>query len=345
MMGRIDFASDYTEGCHESILRRLLETNAEKTVGYGLDEYSALAKEKIKHEINCPSARVYFLVGGTQTNATVLDSILARYEGVISAETGHIATHESGAIEASGHKVITIPETNGKISASDLEASFLKYYNDPTKEHTVMPGAVYISQPTEYGTIYTKSEVAKISEITHRYHAKLFIDGARLGYALAARENDLTLPDIAKYADAFYIGGTQVGALFGEAVVLTNPDICPAFFTMIKRHGALLAKGRILGIQFDTLFTDGLYFKIAKNAIDTALYLKNSLADLGYEFFLDSPTNQQFIIINDEKLEFLKDKVGFSFWERTPDGRNVIRLVTSFMTTREQVDELLEYFK
>ena len=344
-MPKIDFSSDYTEGCHEAILRRLLETNSEKTVGYGLDEYSASAKAKILNEINCPTARVYFLVGGTQTNATVLDSILAPYQGVISAETGHIACHESGAIEASGHKVITIPHKEGKIYADELEKAFLKYYNDATREHTVMPGAVYISQPTEYGTIYTKSELAKISEITHRYKAKLFVDGARLGYALAARENDLSLSDIAKYADAFYIGGTKVGALFGEAVVLTNPEICPAFFTMIKRHGALLAKGRMLGIQFDTLFTDGLYFKIAKNAIDTALYLKNSLADLGYEFFLDSPTNQQFIIISDEKLAEINGKIGFSFWEKTPDGRNVIRLVTSFMTTKEQVDELLEYFK
>ena len=344
-MPKIDFSSDYTEGCHEAILHRLLETNTEKTVGYGLDEYSERAKAKILSEIDCPSARVYFLVGGTQTNATVLDSILASYQGVISAETGHIACHESGAIEASGHKVITIPQKNGKISAEELEKSFLKYYNDPTKAHTVMPGAVYISQPTEYGTIYSKAEVAEISKIAHRYNAKLFVDGARLGYALAARENDLTLSDIAKYTDAFYIGGTKVGALFGEAVVLTNPEICPAFFTMIKRHGALLAKGRLLGIQFDTLFTDGLYFKIARNAIDTALYLKNSLADLGYEFFLDSPTNQQFIIINDEKLAEIKDKIGFSFWEKTPDGRNVIRLVTSFMTTREQIDELLEYFK
>ena len=344
-MSRIDFSSDYTEGCHEAILRRLLETNAEKTVGYGLDEYSDSAKAKILNEINCPTARVYFLVGGTQTNATVLDSILAPYQGVISAETGHIACHESGAIEAFGHKVMTITHKDGKISSEDLESAFLKYYNDPTKEHTVMPGAVYISQPTEYGTVYSKAEVAEISKIAHRYKSKLFIDGARLGYALASRENDLSLPDIAKYADAFYIGGTKVGALFGEAVVLTNPDICPAFFTMIKRHGALLAKGRLLGIQFDTLFTDGLYFKIAKNAIDTALYLKNSLADLGYDFFLDSPTNQQFIIINDEKLAEINGKIGFSFWEKTPDGRNVIRLVTSFMTTREQVDELLEYFK
>lgn len=344
-MARIDFSSDYTEGCHESILHRLLETNSEKTAGYGLDEYSELAKAKILKEIDCPFARVYFLVGGTQTNATVLDSILAPYQGVISAETGHIACHESGAVEASGHKVMTIPHKEGKINPDELEAAFLKYYNDPTKEHTVMPGAVYVSQPTEYGTIYTKSELAKISEITHRYKAKLFVDGARLGYALAARENDLTLPDIAKYADAFYIGGTKVGALFGEAVILTNPEICPAFFTMIKRHGALLAKGRILGIQFDTLFTDGLYFKIAKNAIDTALYLKNSLADLGYEFFLDSPTNQQFVIINDEKLAEIKDKIGFSFWEKTSDGRNVIRLVTSFMTTYEQVDELIKYFQ
>ena len=344
-MPKIDFSSDYTEGCHEAILRRLIETNSEKTTGYGLDEYSEAAKEKIKREINCSSARVYFLVGGTQTNATVLSSILAPYQGVISAESGHIATHESGAVEATGHKVITIRHTDGKIDAEALEERFLAYYNDPTKEHTVMPGAVYVSQPTEYGTVYTKSELKAISDVAHRYKAKLFLDGARLGYALAARESDMTLSDIAELCDAFYIGGTKVGALFGEAVVITNPDICPAFFTMIKRHGALLAKGRMLGIQFDTLFTDSLYFKISKNAIDTALYMKNSLADLGYEFFIDSPTNQQFVIVSDEKLAEIKDKIGFSFWERTPDGRNVIRLVTSFMTRNEQIDELLQYFK
>lgn len=344
-MGYPNFVSDYTEGAHESILRRLLETNTEKTVGYGLDEYCESARKKICREIDMPDARVYFLVGGTQANATVLDSVLAPYQGVISADTGHIATHESGAVEASGHKVITVPGTDGKLSPESVEAAFLAYYNDPTKEHTVMPGAVYVSHPTEYGTLYTNSELRAISSICRKYKATFFLDGARLGYGLAARETDVKLTDIAECCDVFYIGGTKVGALFGEAVVLTNPNICPAFFTMIKRHGALLAKGRLLGIQFDTLFTDGLYLKISRSAIDTAMYMKNSLADLGYEFYIDSPTNQQFVIVNSERLEYIRDKVGFSLWESLPDGRTVIRLVTSFMTTREQVDELLEYFK
>ena len=344
-MGFPDFTSDYMEGAHEAILKRLLETNSEKTVGYGLDEYSEAAKAKIRREIDDPNARVYFLVGGTQANATVLDSVLAPYQGVISADTGHIACHESGAIEASGHKVMTVKGTEGKISAETVEACFLAYYRDPTKEHTVMPGAVYVSHPTEYGTLYTRSELKAISSVCKKYNAKFFLDGARLGYGLAARETDVTLADIADCCDVFYIGGTKVGALFGEAVVITDPNICPAFFTMIKRHGALLAKGRLLGIQFDTLFTDGLYLRIARVAIDAAMYLKNSLADLGYEFYIDSPTNQQFVIVERERLEYLKDKIGYSLWEELPDGRSVIRLVTSFMTTKEQVDELLSFFR
>lgn len=343
-MPMIDFTSDYMEGAHEAILTRLLETNKEKTVGYGLDEYSEAAKEKIRREIGAPDARVYFLVGGTQANATVLDSVLAPYQGVISAETGHIACHESGAVESSGHKVMTVRGHEGKLSYEAVEAAFLAYYNDPTKEHTVMPGALYVSHPTEYGTLYTKSELKALSSLCKKYGAVFFLDGARLGYGLAARDTDVALSDIAELCDVFYIGGTKVGALFGEAVVITNPKICPAFFTMIKRHGALLAKGRLLGIQFDTLFTDRLYFKIAKNAIDTAMYMKFALADKGYEFYIDSPTNQQFIIVDNEKLESLEGKVGYSFWERLSDGRAVIRLVTSFMTTKEQVDELLAYF-
>lgn len=344
-MSKLNFASDYSEGCHEAILKRLLETNSEKTVGYGLDPYCESAREKIRREAEAPDARVHFLVGGTQANATVLDSLLASYQGVISAETGHIATHESGAIEATGHKVLTVPAKEGKITAEAAEAVFLAYRNDESREHTVMPGAVYISQPTEYGTLYSKSELEDISAVCRKYKAPLFIDGARLGYALASREADFTLADIARLSDVFYIGGTKVGALFGEAVVITNPNICPAFFTVIKQHGALLAKGRLLGIQFDTLFTDRLYFKISKNAIDTAMYLKNSLADLGYEFFIDSPTNQQFVIVNDEKLEYLRERVVFNYWEKTRDNRHVIRLVTSFMTAKEEVDKLLECFK
>ncbi len=338
-----NFLSDYMEGAHISILNRLIETNYEKTVGYGDDEYCKMAREKIKAACKAPDARVHFLVGGTQTNATVIDSLLRGYQGVVSATTGHIAAHESGAIEASGHKVITIPSYDGKISAKDLRACFENYLADESREHTVMPGAVYVSHPTEYGTLYTKSELCEISEICKSYGAPFFLDGARLGYGLTAPGTDVTLADIAKYTDVFYIGGTKVGALFGEALVITNPDICPCFFSMIKRHGALLAKGRLLGIQFDTLFTDDLYLKIAKNAIDMAMYLKEELIKRGYKFYIDSPTNQQFVVLDNKKLAELRKNVGFTFCEKIDAHTSVIRLVTSFATTREQVDELLSY--
>ena len=341
---RPDFSSDYMEGAHEKILSRLLETNSEKTAGYGLDPYSDSAKEKIKKACLAPNARVHFLVGGTQTNTTVIDSLLVPYQGVVSALTGHIASHECGAIEASGHKVLTIPSHDGKIDADELERCFLAYLEDESREHTVMPGAVYISHPTEYGTLYTKSELTRISEISHKYSCPLFLDGARLGYGLAAKDTDVTLPDIARLCDVFYIGGTKVGALFGEALVITNPNICKGFFSMIKQHGALLAKGRMLGIQFDTLFEDGLYLKISKNAIDTAMHLKDELKKRGYDFYIDSPTNQQFIIVSKEKLEYLRENVGFTLWERLDPSRSVIRLVTSFMTTMEEVDSLLKFF-
>lgn len=337
------FQSDYMEGAHVSILERLIETNLEKTVGYGEDEYSKSAKEKIKAACNAPNARVHFLVGGTQTNATVIDSILAPYQGVVSALTGHIACHESGAIEASGHKIITIPSHDGKISAKELEAVFVGYMNDESREHTVMPGAVYVSHPTEYGTLYTKAELAEIHSICKKYDAPLFLDGARLGYGLVANGTDLSLSDIAEYTDVFYIGGTKVGALFGEAVVITNEKLCPCFLTMIKRHGAMLAKGRLLGIQFDTLFTDGLYLKIARNAIDMAEYLKAELLKRGYSFHIDSPTNQLFVIMSDEKIKVLRENVGCTYWERIDDKSSVIRFVTSFATTKEQVDELLKF--
>jgi len=341
---RVDFSSDYMEGAHEKILSRLIETNAEKTVGYGLDAYSESAKEKIRKACSAPLARVHFLVGGTQTNKTVIDSLLLPYQGVVSAATGHIASHECGAIEASGHKVLTIPSHEGKISAEELEGCFLAYLEDESREHTVMPGAVYISHPTEYGTLYTKAELQRISEISHKYSCPLFLDGARLGYGLAARDTDVTLPDIAALCDVFYIGGTKVGALFGEALVITNESICKGFFSMIKQHGALLAKGRLLGIQFDTLFEDGLYLEISKNAIEAAMYLKEELKKRGYEFYIDSPTNQQFIIVSKEKLASLRENVGFTMWESLDSSRSVIRLVTSFMTTKEEVDSLLRYF-
>lgn len=341
---RLNFSSDYMEGAHPKILERLLATNSEKTVGYGLDEYSECARAKIRSACACPDARVYFLVGGTQTNATVLSAMLYPFEGAVSTDVGHIATHEAGAVEATGHKVITVPSYDGKMSPADLLSVLEGYREDEVREHTVKPGAVYLSHPTEYGTLYTEAELSEISEIAHRFGVRVFVDGARLGYALAAG-SDLTLPALSRLVDAFYIGGTKCGALFGEAVVITNPDICPTFFSTIKQHGALLAKGRIAGLQFDTLFTDDLYTEICKNAIIEAEYIKEALTARGYDFYIPSPTNQQFPIVSAEKYAELKAAgVGFNTWTRLCDGRYVIRLVTSFMTKHDDVIELLKLF-
>ena len=336
----LDFSCDYNVGAHDKVLRKLIETNSEKTATYGLDKYSASAKEKIKAACGKEDARVWFLVGGTQTNATVISAILAPFEGIIAAETGHIETHEAGAIEYTGHKVITIPGHEGKILAADLADYLFGFENDETRDHMVKPGAVYISQPTEYGTVYSKSELEEISEICREHSILLYIDGARLGYALAS-ECDVTLPDIARLSDVFYIGGTKVGALFGEAVVISNPRLCPNFFTTIKQHGALLAKGRMLGVQFDALFTDNLYLEISKNAVSTAIRLREGIIARGYKLYLESPTNQQFVIVDNEKLAALREKIKFDIWEKKDSSHTVIRLVTSFATTDAEVDELL----
>lgn len=342
----LDFSCDYNVGAHPEVLKRLVETNEGVSGTYGLDAYSDSAREKIKKACAAPQARVYFLSGGTQTNATVLAAILATYEGVISATTGHIDGHEAGAIELTGHKVLTISSHDGKILASELRARFLQYESDESREHTVKPGAVYISQPTEYGTVYSLSELKEISTVAKEYGARLFIDGARLGYALTAEGADATLADIAALSDVFYIGGTKLGALFGEAVVITNPDICPHFFTTVKAHGALLAKGRVLGVQFDALFTDDLYYRIGRAAIDTAIRLKTGLLSLGYKLHISSPSNQQFVIVDERTLFALRERgVVFNIWERLPSGEVVIRFVTSFATSEGDVDELLNILK
>lgn len=342
----LDFSCDYNVGAHPEVLKRLVETNEGTSGTYGLDTYSDAAREKIKEACGASQARVYFLSGGTQTNATVLASILAPYEGVISATTGHIDGHEAGAIELTGHKVMTVPSHDGKILASELEARFLAYECDESREHTVKPGAVYISQPTEYGTVYSLAELKEISNVAHSHGSRLFIDGARLGYALMAEGADATLSDIAALSDVFYIGGTKLGALFGEAVVITNPDICPHFFTTVKAHGALLAKGRVLGVQFDALFTGGLYMKIGEAAVNTASRLKNGLKSLGYKLHIDSPSNQQFVIVSEKTLVALRERgVIFNVWERLSSGEVVIRFVTSFATSNSDVDELLLILK
>ena len=338
----LHFDCDYMEGAHPLILERLLQTNMEQTPGYGCDIYTQRAKEKIRQACNCPEAAVHFLVGGTQTNATVIDGLLRTYEGVLAAETGHINVHESGAIEASGHKVLTLPQTDGKVQAEDVDRYITSFYQDATYEHMVAPGMLYISFPTEYGTLYSRKELEALSETCHRHHIPLFIDGARMGYGLTATPADVTLEDIARWSDVFYIGGTKVGALFGEAVVVTNPRLLTHFFPIIKQHGALLAKGRLLGIQFDTLFTDGLYFRIARHANDMAEKLKKGFADRYYRFFMDSPTNQQFVILDNRQKEELHRHATFETWAVIDESHSAVRFATSWATREEDVDALIE---
>ena len=280
-------------------------------------------------------------MGGTQTNAIVISTLLKRYEGVVCAQTGHINSHEAGAIEYTGHKVLALPQHNGKIAADELRQYLTGFYADVNHEHMVFPGMVYISHPTEYGTIYTKSELEALSAICRDYEIPLYMDGARLGYGLVCPDTDVTLPDIARLTDVFYIGGTKVGALCGEAVVF--PKKAPAhFMTMIKQQGALLAKGRLLGIQFDTLFTDELYKKISANALHTASRLKAALKAKGYRFLLDSPTNQIFVVLDNETLERLRREVVFSFWEKCDDSHTAIRFATSWATAMDDVDALIQ---
>ena len=338
------FNSDYLEGAHPNILDRLVKTNYIQTPGYGLDPICESAKEKIRTACRAPEAKVYFTVGGTQTNYTVLDSILKRYEGVLAADTGHVAVHEAGAIEYSGHKVITIPEKDGKVDPARAKAFLESFYADGSWPHMVRPGAIYISHPSEYGTLYSKDELTGLRALCDQYGMRLFLDGARLGYALVSEASDLTLPDIAELCDVFYIGGTKVGALFGEAVVITNPALGEAFFTEIKQHGALLAKGRILGIQFDELFTDHLYETIADRAVKFAMRIKRELKAKGYQFYNDSYTNQQFPILSREKLASLEGKVVLDDWGPYGEGMRLVRITTSWATTEEAVETLLSLF-
>ena len=338
----LSFENDYSEGAHPKILQRFIETNMEQVPGYGNDPYCESAKEKIREACNCPEAEIFFLVGGTQTNAVVIDSMLQAYEGVVSAQTGHVNAHEAGAIEYTGHKVLSIPQYEGKMKASDLEAYLKTFWQDESHEHMVFPGMVYISHPTEYGTLYSKQELTDLSAVCRRYEIPLYLDGARLGYGLMSKSTDVTLPDIAELCDVFYIGGTKVGALCGEAVVFTKHNMPKYFVTHVKQHGALLAKGRLAGVQFDTLFTDNLYFEISRHAIEMAELLKQGLAEKGYTFHLDSPTNQQFIVLDDEKYNELQKQVRCCFWEKPDDTHTVVRFATSWATPKENIDKLME---
>ena len=338
----IYFNSDYLEGAHPSIMKRLMDTNMAQSVGYSEDEYCAAAREKIKAACEAPYADVHFLVGGTQTNTTVIASILRPYQGVIAPTTGHINCHETGAIESTGHKVLALPTDNGKITAQQIEEYYLWHHTSPDFEHIVMPGMVYISYPTEGGTIYSKAELTAIYETCQRCGLPLYIDGARMGYGLMSDECDLTLPELARLCDVFYIGGTKVGALFGEAVVVMNPALKKDFRFFMKQRGGMLAKGRLLGIQFDTLFTDDLYLKISRHAIDMAHQIREIFVSAGYPLLFDSPTNQQYPIMPDSELAEIGKNFGYEYWERVDETHSGVRFCASWATTQENVDALRE---
>lgn len=337
----ISFASDYTEGAHEAILRRFSETAMEQLSGYGTDKYTLSAAEKIRAACSCPQAQVTFLAGGTQTNQVAIDTLLQPYEGVVAAKTGHIAAHEAGAIEFTGHKVLELPQYAGKLRAEDLRELLARFWQDENHEHMVFPGMVYISHPTEYGTLYSLVELQSISAVCREYKIPLYMDGARLGYGLVSRGTDVDLPAVARYCDAFYIGGTKVGALCGEALVFTRGNMPAHFTARIKQHGALLAKGWVTGLQFDTLFTGGLYFNIARHAVEMADRLRAAFREKGYVLFMENPTNQVFVVLEKERMRALAEKVAFSFWETLDETHTVVRFATSWATTEENLDDLI----
>lgn len=342
---KLHFASDYMEGAHPDVLKALVETNMLSTPGYGNDAFCRSAEKRILKACGCPDGEVFFLVGGTQANAVVIDALLLPCQGVIAAETGHIAQHEAGAVESGGHKVLTVPQINGKLSAEGIRKRIRIWQEDANREHMVMPGLVYISQPTEYGTLYTKKELAEISSICHKNGIRLFADGARLAYALAAPENDITLHDLSELTDIFYIGGTKCGTLFGEAVVIPQKGLIPHFFSLIKQHGALLAKGRLLGVQFDVLFRDYLYDKLGIPAIQNARRIKEVLRECGYEMPIDSPTNQVFVNLEDRELKWLDHFAEYGFMEKTDETHTMIRFATAWSSTAEKTDELLSLIR
>ena len=344
------FNSDYTEGAHPQILQALIDTNMDQTPGYGTDEYCEKARRMIQQELGRDDAAVHFLVGGTQTNVTFIASVLRPYEGAICAPTGHINVHETGALEATGHKCLALSTgseedlaavKDGKITAAQIEKAILDQKNNDAWEHIVKPGIVYISQPTELGTLYSLNELTAISKVCRQYQVPLFVDGARLSYALGAPANDVTIQDLAELSDAFYIGGTKVGLLFGEALVIMNPALQVNFRYNIKQNGGMLAKGRLLGVQFAAAFTDGLYYEMGRHAMRLALKLKQAFVDHGYELYADSPTNQQFVIMPDSKLSELKKDFIFEYQTRIDETRSAVRFCTSWATKEEGIDQLI----
>ena len=341
----IRFECDYAEGAHPRILEAMMKTNREQTPGYGEDDFCAKARRIICRACGNDKMDVHFLVGGTQANTTVIASILRPHQAVVSASSGHIAGHETGAIEATGHKVITIPAENGKIKAKQVRKVLTDHWSDSSHEHMPQPAMVYISQPTETGTLYSRRELTELSALCREYGIPLFLDGARLGYALASPENDVFMADLAQLCDVFYIGGTKVGAMFGEAVCIVNSKYKEDFRYHIKQHGGMLAKGRFLGIQFETLFRDGLYLEISKHAIEQAMRIKEAFTEGGCEFLFDSPTNQQFPILNRMVFTELAKRYTFTTWEKLPGERTAVRFVTSWATRPEHVDALIEDVK
>lgn len=339
------FECDYNNGCVPEILKRLQETNDEQTCGYGEDAYCESARKKIRAAVGAIDADVHFLVGGTQTNLIVIAAALRPHQGALAATTGHINVHETGAVEATGHKVLALMSEDGKLHADAVEAYCRAHYADASFEHAVQPGLCYISQPTEHGLLYTKAELTELREVCDRYGMYLFADGARLGYGLATKENDVSLHDLYALTDVFYIGGTKVGALFGEAVVIRSPALRKDFRYLIKQRGAMFAKGRLLGLQFDTLFTDDLYLRIARHAVGEAMRLKETLRACGIPLFIDSPTNQQFPILADEALPLLRKEFAFSYWERVDETHSAVRLCTSWATKAEEVDALSDMLR
>lgn len=335
----LEFESDYNNGAHPEVLRHLLDTNTELSGTYGFDRWTAHAKELIREAAGCPDAQVTLLTGGTQTNATVIDAMLRGYEGVVCCDFGHINVHEAGAIEQSGHKVIALPSHDGKLKLEDLSRFILDFEHDESRDHEVQPAMVYITFATELGTLYSARELEEMYEFCKEHHLILYIDGARLGYALAASK-DVSLPFLARHCDAFYIGGTKQGALCGEAVVFTHQNEPPHFFTHVKQHGALLAKGRLTGVQFEALFTDNLYLRIAREAVEKAMNLRQFFLSNGFQLFIDSPTNQQFVVLDNSFADRLAERVHFTRWLPLEGDRTVCRFVTSWATTWEQVEEL-----
>ncbi len=337
----IRFDNDYSEGAHPTIIERLVQTNLEQTCGYGLDQYCLSAQEKIKDACQYENIDVHFLVGGTQTNTVVINAILRPHQGVLSADTGHINTHESGAIESTGHKVLALKNINGKITAKQVEEAYTAHILDDNCEHCVQPAMVYISFPTESGTLYNKNELVSLYSVCQKYHLPLFIDGARMSYGLMSPVNDLTLNDLCTLSDVFYLGGTKCGTLFGEALIIKDETIKKDFRYLIKRHGGLLAKGRLLGLQFDTLFDNQLYLEIAKHAIDMAMKIKEAAIDLNIPLYADSYTNQQFLILKPNQIKILQNNFSFTVWEKTTE-HIVIRICTSWATKEEHVEQLIK---